>query len=172
MRVIFLVLYYGFFKFLPSPTFPVLGPFFEWIRFKCAQNIFKECGEKVNIGNGANFGNGKNIVIGDYSGIGVNGTVPNNIIIGRDVMMGPNVTIFGSKHNFDRTDIPMIAQGVTNAESSVIEDDVWIGSHAIILPGVRLQKGTIVGAGAVVTKTFPPYSVIGGNPAKLLKTRT
>lgn len=53
----------------------------------------------------------------------------------------------------------------------MIEDDVWIGARAIILPGVKIGKGCIIGAGAVVTKSFDDYSVIGGNPAKLLKLR-
>ena len=53
----------------------------------------------------------------------------------------------------------------------MIEDDVWIGARAIILPGVKIGKGCIIGAGAVVTKSSDDYSVIGGNPAKLLKLR-
>ena len=56
-------------------------------------------------------------------------------------------------------------------ENVVIEDDVWIGQRVIILPGVTIYKGCIIGAGAVVTKSFPPYSIIGGNPAKLIKSR-
>ena len=52
-----------------------------------------------------------------------------------------------------------------------IEDDVWIGAHSIILKGVTIGRGSVVAAGAVVTKSFPPYSIIGGVPAKLLKMR-
>jgi maltose O-acetyltransferase len=86
-------------------------------------------------------------------------------------MMGPHVTINGANHNFERTDIPMRKQGVKKYPPVVIEDDVWIGSHVIIMPGLIIKKGTIIGAGAIVTKDFPAYSVIGGNPAKLIKSR-
>jgi maltose O-acetyltransferase len=97
--------------------------------------------------------------------------VPNDIKIGMDVMMGVNVTIFGSNHKFDRTDIPMRKQGMKKYDPVEIEDDVWIGSNSIILPGRKISKGTIVAAGSVVTKDFPPYSIVGGNPAKLIKSR-
>ena len=53
----------------------------------------------------------------------------------------------------------------------IIEDDVWIGTRAIILPGTRIGKGSIIGAGSVVTKDVPQYSIVGGNPARILKTR-
>ncbi|MEL7250862.1 MAG: acyltransferase [Bacteroidota bacterium] len=171
MKWFYLSLYYLIFIRLPSPTTPGVGPFFEWLRYRCCRNIFKYCGKKVNIGTGARFGRGSQIEIGDYSGIGMYCKVPSNIKIGNYVMMGPHVTIHNSKHNFERTDIPMIKQGATTLGQSTIEDDVWIGSHAIILPGVDIKEGTIVGAGSVVTKTFPPYSIIAGNPARLIRSR-
>lgn len=86
-------------------------------------------------------------------------------------MMGPNVTIYGSNHVFDSTDIPMRKQGMKKYPPVVIEDDVWIGGHVIIMPGLTIKKGTIIGAGSIVTKNFPEYSIIGGNPAKFLKSR-
>lgn len=171
MKYIRLFLFYTVLSKLPSPTFPILGPFFEWLRYINCKKIFKKCGKKVNIGNNAYFGKGLEIEIGNYSGIGVNCKVPDNLILGNYVMMGPNVTIYDSKHNFSRTDMPILMQGMTRANQTIIEDDVWIGSHSIILPGRRIQKGTIIGAGSVVTKDFPPFSIIGGNPAKLIGTR-
>ncbi len=171
MKFIRLVLYYLFFRNLPGPTFPYMGPFFEWLRYRLCRGIFKSCGKKVNIATNAKFGNGYKIEIGDYSGIGMNCKVPSDIFIGNYVMMGPNVTIYNAKHNYDRTDIPMLMQGVSISERTIIEDDVWIGGHVIILPGRIIKKGTIIGAGSVVTKDFPEYSIIGGNPAKLIGTR-
>ena len=86
--------------------------------------------------------------------------------------MGNNVTIFGSSHIYNRTDIPIISQGSEKFPPFVIEDDVWIGQGSIILPKVgKIAKGTIIGAGSVVTKSFPGYSVIAGNPAKLIRLR-
>jgi maltose O-acetyltransferase len=133
--------------------------------------IFKKCGKKVNVGKGARFNRGFNIEIDDFSGIGVNCHVPENIKIGKYVMMGQNVIVFGAKHNFESVDIPMIKQGVTISKPVIIEDDVWIGSNVIIMPGRVVRKGTIIGAGSVLTKDFPEYSIVAGNPAKLIRSR-
>lgn len=129
-------------------------------------------GQNVNVEKGALFGKGFDIEIGDHSSIGKDAKIPPDIKIGKDVMMGNNVTIFGTSHVFDRTDISMISQGSKKYPPFVIEDDVWIGQNTIILPKVgKLAKGTIVGAGSVVTKQFPEYSIIGGNPARLIRMR-
>lgn len=171
MRVFSIILYYLILNKLPHSTVPLVGLPCERIKEFFAKKIFKNCGNNVNIGKGARFGNGKSIIIGNNSSIGVNCKVPNNIIIGDDVMMGPNVTIYGSNHEFIRTDIPMIQQGYRSYPPIIIEDDVWIGGNSIIMPGLVIKKGTIIGAGAVVTKNFPEYSIVGGNPAKLIKSR-
>lgn len=65
----------------------------------------------------------------------------------------------------------MDQQGWADEKPVVIEDDVWIGSRVIILPGVTIGKGSVIGASAVVSKSVPPYSVVAGNPAKIVKTR-
>jgi len=72
---------------------------------------------------------------------------------------------------FDRIDIPINQQGSTEEKPIEIGNDVWIGTRVIILPGVKIGDHSIIGAGAVVTKSFPPYSIIGGVPAKLIKKR-
>jgi maltose O-acetyltransferase len=156
---------------LPHSTVPIVGLPCERFKEFFGKRIFKYCGYNVNIGKGARFGNGKYVRIGNNSGIGMNAKVPNNIQIGEDVLMGPNVTIFGTNHEFKRTDIPIRKQGVRSYPPVRIEDDVWIGSNVIIMPGLIVKKGTIIGAGAVVTKNFPEYSIIAGNPAKLIKSR-
>lgn len=171
MRVFYLIFYYLILNKLPHSSVPLIGLPCERFKEFFMKRIFKKCGYNVNIAKGARFGNGKDIEIGNNSGIGMDSKVPNNIIIGEDVMMGPNVTIYGANHVFDRTDIPMRKQGVKKSPPVVIEDDVWIGSHVIIMPGLTIKKGTIIGAGAIVTKNFPEYSIIGGNPAKLIKSR-
>ena len=74
-------------------------------------------------------------------------------------MMGPEVVIYTSGHRYDRTDIPMMEQGGTEPEPVTIGNDVWIGRRAMIMPGVHIGDGCVVGAGAVVTKDIPPYSV-------------
>lgn len=97
--------------------------------------------------------------------------VLNNIVIGEDVMMGLNVTIFGSNYVYDTKDVSMHKQGMKNYPAVVIEDDVWIGSNVKIMPSLKIAKGTIIGAGAVLTKNFPEYSIVGGNPAIFIKSR-
>ena len=134
-----------------------------------AKKIAKGFGKKVNIERGAIFTPG--LSIGDNSGIGINCEINGEVIIGNDVMMGPEVVIYTSGHKYDRTDIPMWKQGSTEAKPVVIKDDVWIGRRAIILPGVTIGTGVVIGAGAVVTKDVPDYAVVGGVPAKVIKRR-
>ena len=134
-----------------------------------AKRILDYCGKDVNIEQSANFSPG--VRLGDYSGIGVKCDVTGPVNIGNYVMMGPEVFITTANHRYDRIDIPMMYQGSTEEKPVIIEDDVWIGRRAIILGGVTVGKGSIIGAGAVVTKSIPPYSIVGGVPAKIIKSR-
>lgn len=148
-----------------------IGPIARRIRYCLCRNIFEYCGKDVNIQKGVSFGAGRKIRIGDNSGLGVNCVIPDGSVIGNDVMMGPNCYIHQRNHAFSRTDIPMRLQGFSENKPVIIEDDVWIGRDVTIMVGRHIAKGTIVAANSVVTKDFPPYSIIGGNPAKLIKSR-
>lgn len=148
-----------------------IGTIASKLRYFLCRNIFEYCGKNVNIQKGENFGGGTHLSIGDNSGLGVNCVIPDGSIIGKDVMMGPNCFIHSRNHAFDRTDIPMRLQGYKESKPIIIDDDVWIGRDVTIMVGRHISKGTIVAANSVVTKDFPPYSVIGGNPAKLIKYR-
>ena len=86
-------------------------------------------------------------------------------------MMGPDCLIYTVMHRFDRTDIPMREQGYTPVRPVVIGDDCWIGSRVTIMPGVTLGRGCVVGAGAVVTRDVPPYAVVAGVPARVVRYR-
>lgn len=86
-------------------------------------------------------------------------------------MLGRQTHIFAANHTFDRPDIPIFEQKEVHRKQTIIEDDVWIGMRVIILPGKIIRQGTIIGAGAIVTKNFDAYSIIGGNPAKLIRQR-
>ena len=90
--------------------------------------------------------------------------------IGDDVIIGPNVSIFSENHEFRSRDIPINQQGTRRAPV-LIGNDVWIGAGATILPGVTVGNGCVVAAGAVVTKSFPDFSVVGGVPARLISSR-
>lgn len=168
----YLVIYYLTYRLLPESSLPLLGTFaLKTRRFLC-KRIFKSIGQGVNIERGAFFGNGKNISIGDNSGIGINARIPSNITIGRDVMMAPDIVILSKNHNISSVDIPMIKQADTEETHLIIEDDVWIATRVIILPSVSwIGRGSILAAGAVITKNVPAYSIVGGNPAKLIKYR-
>ena len=171
MKYFFLILYTFIFKYFPSSTTPIFGEFSKRLRYFCCKKIFKSCGKNVNIERGASFGNGFELEIGDNSGIGRYCHIPPNIKIGKDVMMAPNVFIFHANHNTDRIDIPMRNQGMSLKEPVVIEDDVWIGRGVFIMAGKKVSRGSIIAAGSVVTKNFPQYNIIGGNPAKIIKSR-
>jgi len=86
-------------------------------------------------------------------------------------MMGPEVVFYTANHKSDRTDIPRRLQGTTESKGIVIGKDVWIGRRAIILPGETIGDGVVIGAGAVVAKDIPSYSVVVGNPARVIKNR-
>ena len=134
-----------------------------------ARRIAKSVEKNVNIERNVEFG--PMLEIGDNSGVGIRCEIYGPVKIGNDVMMGPDVVCYTSGHKFDRTDITMIEQGSTEAEPITIGNDVWIGRRVMIMPGVNIGDGCVIGAGAVVTKDIPPYSVAGGVPAKVIKNR-
>lgn len=109
---------------------------------------------------------GERSLCGEFCVFGVN----DNIRIGKDVIIAPCVTIRDTDHGFDRTDIPIRQQKIQTSPV-IVEDDVWIGHGASILKGVTIGKGSIVAAGSVVTKDVPAYSIVGGVPAKIIKSR-
>ena len=116
------------------------------------------------IGEGLTLGNNSNI--GPYNYIGCSG----KITIGNNVMLAPRVSIYAENHVFDHPEILIRDQGVEKKEV-IIEDDCWIAANSIILAGVTIGKGSVVAAGSVVTENVPPYSVVAGVPAKLIKSR-
>jgi acetyltransferase-like isoleucine patch superfamily enzyme len=93
-----------------------------------------------------------------------------SITIGNGVHIAPHVIIFAANHIFADTDIPIYKQGTEKAPI-VIEDDVWVASNVVITAGVRIGRGSVIGAGAVVTKDIPPWSVAVGVPARVIRTR-
>lgn len=97
-----------------------------------------------------------------------------SITVGDKVMFGPRVTIMGGDHNIGilgRYMYDVKEKRPSDDLPVVIESDVWVGTGAIILKGVTIGRGSVVAAGAVVTRSMPPYSIVGGVPAKVLKTR-
>lgn len=162
-------LYYGFAQYLPkSGRFGNVGGV---IRRSLCKRIFKKCGTHVNIERKAYFASGVDIEIGDYSGIGINAHIPNGTIIGDYVMMGPNCFILDVNHETSNKNLPMCMQGMTKKLVTRIGNDVWIGRDVHMTAGRTIADGSIIAMCSVLTKDYPSYSIVGGNPARLLKSR-
>lgn len=174
MRRIYLLFYYGFAKYLPKSTVPVLGQISMKLRSWLCAGLFSSCGKKLVVENDVYFGNGKDIVVGNECALGAGFKMTNRIVkMGNYLMMAEGVLFLGGGHKYDRLDIPMGHQGGLPKTPLTIEDDVWIGARAMILPGCqRIGTGVIIGAGSVVTRDVPDYAIVGGNPAMVIKYRT
>lgn len=169
------------------------------LRYSIYKVIFARCGKnisvsqgchirdfnKIALGNNITFGlnsqiysagNGnERIEIGDNvslnSNVMINADIGGCIRIGNNVLIGPNVVLRASNHKYSDLNTPIRQQG-HKPGYIIIEDDVWIGANAVVLPGVKIGKGAIVGAGAVVTKDVKTYSIVGGVPARWISTRS
>jgi acetyltransferase-like isoleucine patch superfamily enzyme len=109
-----------------------------------------------------------------YIGPGACISATKGVRIGNKVLLGPNVTILGGDHNTSIVGAYMFDVAEKRPEDDLpvtIEDDVWIGANATILKGVTIHRGAIVGAGAVVTRDVPSYSLVAGVPARVVRYR-
>lgn len=144
-----------------------------FIRYVLLKNVSLDCGVNVSIHPGVYLLNVSAIKFGNNISIHpmcyIDGA--GGIEIGNDVSIAHATTIMSSEHNYDSIDIPIKDQGGTLIKTTV-SNDVWIGAKAIILAGSKINKGSIVAAGAVVTKEVPQNVIVGGVPAKLIKNRT
>lgn len=171
MKTLLIGLYYLLGYHLPSQFFP-LGKLSCRFRVWLVKIILgSQCGKGIKIQANVLFGKFDDVSIGDNSRINERSRI-RNVIIGKNVLIAPEVYILHSGHGYGDRSIPMLEQGETTYDKTVMEDDVWIGARSIILPGRRIGKGAIVAAGSVVTKDVQPYTIVGGNPARLIKART
>ena len=111
---------------------------------------------------------GKNCDIGEYTHI----SCANSITIGNGVLMGRWITIVDNSHGHlcnEQKDMSPLMRPIEISKGICIEDNVWIGDKATILSGVTIGEGAVVGANSVVTKDIPAYTIVGGNPAKIIK---
>jgi acetyltransferase-like isoleucine patch superfamily enzyme len=108
------------------------------------------------------------VIIGDYTRIGLHNTIIGPVTIGSHVNLAQGITITALNHNFSDAEKRIDEQGV-NTTPVVIEDDIWIGANAVILPGVTIGQHSVVAAGAIVTKDVPPHSLVAGVPAKVIR---
>ena len=108
------------------------------------------------------------VVIGDHTRVGLHNTIIGPVTIGNHVNLAQGITVTALNHNFADPNKRIDEQGVGTIPV-VIEDDIWIGANAVILPGVTIGHHSVVAAGAVVTKNVPPHSLVAGIPAKVIK---
>lgn len=108
------------------------------------------------------------VIIGDHTRIGLHNTIIGPVTIGSHVNLAQGITVTALNHNFDDAKKRIDEQGVSTTPV-VIEDDIWIGANAVVLPGVTIGHHSVVAAGAVVTKDVPPHSLVAGVPAKIIK---
>lgn len=127
-----------------------LGKRFVLRAFSQLRGDFK-CGDNVRFGFGCHIFGG--------------------VEMGNNIMVAPNCVITSGGHGTKIGDGPMIFQKCPPQKKVIIEDDVWIGANSVILPGVTIKTGAIVAAGSTVTKDVESNSIVGGNPAKLIKFR-
>lgn len=170
VHIICSFLYYSIARHLPGSDVPYSLGSKKFRGFLC-RKLFKKVGKNINIEHGAFFGAGRDIEIGQNSGLGLHCRVSGPLKIGDHVMMGPDVLIYTQNHQMSRTDIPMMQQGNAEKKPVTIGNDVWIGARAIILPGIFIGDGAVIAAGAIVTKNVEAYAIVGGNPARIIKSR-
>ena len=113
----------------------------------------------------------RDLVAREYSSIGWGCSIGPKVELGQYAMLAPHVVIVGADHRFDLPGVPMCFSGRPELLPTVIEADVWVGFGAILIAGVRIGRGSIVAAGAVVTRDIPPYEIWGGVPARKIRGR-
>lgn len=149
-----------------------IGPGYDWLAVRLRGVIV---GQNVMIGRNAWIQVADDdlkaeITIGDGTNIGRNVTITakKKITIGKKCLFSYGVSIMDHDHKFSRSISPMDS-GLTEGQPIIISDNCFIGARSFILKGVKLGRHCVVGAGSVVTKSFPAYSIIAGSPARLIK---
>ncbi|MGM0634765.1 MAG: acyltransferase [Bacteroidota bacterium] len=129
-------------------------------------------GDNVIIGDNVELrSNGTSkVVIGENTSINRNSMIMGLVTIGNNCAIAPGCVIVGSNHSFDNSKENIKDQGLSR-KGIIVEDDVWFGANVVVLDGVKIGKGCVIGAGSVVTKSIPEYSIAVGNPCKVIKQR-
>ncbi len=167
-KIIGRALYLTIAQYLPQSDAVINKPFRSFRNWSAGMMI-KSHGRNIGIGRRARISS--RVTIGDNSGIGHRCELLGEVHIGNDVLMGPEVIFFTVNHNYQDRSKTILSQGRSVEKPIFIENDVWIGRRAMIMPGVTIGKGAVVAAGTIVTKDVPPFAVVGGVPAKIIKHR-
>ncbi|MBI4004260.1 MAG: acyltransferase [Candidatus Omnitrophica bacterium] len=152
------------------------------VRFRCLVSLRADVqlSSRIRLGRGSDIrpyariinGTGS-IILGRRCGISSFTYLANGsafIRIGDGVRIGPHVYLGSSNRGFEDPNTPILDQEKSE-QGIVIEDDVWVGAHVVVLDGVRIGRGSVIGAGAIVTRDIPPLSIAVGNPARVIRQR-
>ena len=113
----------------------------------------------------------KDLKIGKHGFIARDATICSNVEFGKYAMVGPCLHIVGSDHLYQKLKTPVIFSGRPKQAKTTIEDDVWIASRVTILAGVRIGNCAILASGSIITKDVPDFSIVAGNPARVIGYR-
>lgn len=144
----------------------------RWDKYRLSRLKFGYFGKNVSVFAGFKFGHSENLILHDNIVLGENIFINahGGVEICSGTITGPDVMIFSVNHIYDSEDILPFAEELS-LKPVKIEENCWIGARSFICPGVTIGEGSVVAAGSVVTKSFSACSVIGGNPARLIKTK-
>jgi acetyltransferase-like isoleucine patch superfamily enzyme len=151
----------------PIPSFVGYG-----VRYLVYRLLFRRLDGFCMFATGVRFSHAYGIAAGRNFRVNTGSFVDGRggLTVGANVLVGPNVAILSSDHEWTKPGLPIYLQG-HRLSPTTIGDDVWIGANAVITPGVTLATGTLVGAGAVVTADTEPYSIVAGVPARAIGSR-
>lgn len=156
--------------------FAIIKYFKYYIHRLCVRNLKKNIGlwggNNISVLPGFKFGHSENLILHDNIVLGENIFINahGGVEIGSGTITGPDVMIFSVNHIYDSEEAIPFSEELS-LKPVIIGENCWIGARSFICPGVTLGEGCVVAACSVVTKSFPCCSVIGGNPAKLIKTK-
>lgn len=144
----------------------------KWNQYLLYHTEFNYIGKNVSVFTGFKFGHSENLKLHDNIVLGENIFINahGGVEICSGTIIGPDVMIFSVNHIYDSKSTLPFAEELS-LKPVKIEANCWIGARSFICPGVTIGEGSVVAAGSVVTKSFPACSVIGGNPARLIKTK-
>ena len=169
-RIACLVLYQALGRRLPGNSGP-LGDVFRRIRGGLVRGFTGGDGRWLGIDADVYLGSGRMVQLGEGASIGRGSRILGGSI-GGGCMIADEVMILAQNHEFRDRSKEIWEQGHRPPAPPVLEDDVWVGTRSIILPGRRIGQGAVIAAGSVVTKDVAAYTIVGGNPARPLGERT
>lgn len=165
-----LVLYYALIQHLPhSRLWSLSNRIRVWYLSRVLGVMPGDRNSKFEFG--VYISDARRLRVGRHVRINENAFLQGAITIGDYVMIAPKVAIYTRTHRYEDIGVPMVVAGESETLPVTIEDDVWIGINAVVLPGIRIGRGAIVGANSLVNRDVEPYSIVGGVPARLIRRR-